>query len=210
MLFLEIFVGILATGSAAAFPAVEDNSASTVKRASKFQWVGTNQAGAEFGNLDLPGTLGKHYTWPVHSSIDVSYHEEPVGLQADSISDPDGQGFQYLSNRVHDVIPPALLYKPTLTSPRERLVPDKLTGSLNPAYSQSLQSIVQYVTGKGAYAVLDPHNFGKLPPPKAFPNTSHYGNSDLGAVRPLLWEDHHRCGWLQNLVVHRRQALCAK
>ena len=35
------------------------------KRVSKFQWFGVNESGAEFGNANIPGTLGKDYTWPV-------------------------------------------------------------------------------------------------------------------------------------------------
>lgn len=73
MRFLVILFGLAAVGSAVAAPALEDTPTPTTKRASKFQWVGTNQAGAEFGKDTLPGTLGKHYTWPVHSTIDVSH-----------------------------------------------------------------------------------------------------------------------------------------
>jgi len=71
MRFSSALVAMAAATGALAAPAV-DTPTPTVKRASKFQFVGVNQAGAEFGNKDLPGTLGKHYTWPVHSTIDVS------------------------------------------------------------------------------------------------------------------------------------------
>jgi len=71
MRVFAVLLGLAATGSAMAAPSF-DTPTPTVKRASKFQFVGVNQAGAEFGNKDLPGTLGKHYTWPVHSTIDVS------------------------------------------------------------------------------------------------------------------------------------------
>jgi endoglucanase len=70
MKFFDILLGL--TGATVASAAVVDHPTPTIKRASKFQFVGVNQAGAEFGNKDLPGTLGKHYTWPVHSTIDVS------------------------------------------------------------------------------------------------------------------------------------------
>ncbi|AEO68519.1 8b86b1b1-a110-44df-a455-8d46e0f58f1b [Thermothielavioides terrestris] len=43
----------------------------------------------------------------------------------------------------------------------ERLIPTKLTGSINETYAQGLTDIVSYITGKGAYAVVDPHNFGR-------------------------------------------------
>ena len=35
------------------------------KRASKFQWFGVNESGAEFGSGSIPGELGKDYIWPV-------------------------------------------------------------------------------------------------------------------------------------------------
>ncbi|KAK5662427.1 hypothetical protein OQA88_8338 [Cercophora sp. LCS_1] len=123
MRFLNVLLGLAAVGSAVAAPAVDDTPTPTIKRASKFQWVGTNQAGAEFGNKEFPGTLGKHYTWP----------------------DLIGKGFNTFR----------------IAFMMERLVPNKLNGPLDPAYSKSLQDIVQYVTSKGAYAVLDPHNFGR-------------------------------------------------
>jgi endoglucanase len=35
------------------------------KRVKNFKWFGVNESGAEFGAGNLPGTLGKDYTWPV-------------------------------------------------------------------------------------------------------------------------------------------------
>ncbi|OTA94060.1 glycoside hydrolase family 5 protein [Hypoxylon sp. CO27-5] len=43
----------------------------------------------------------------------------------------------------------------------ERIIPDKLTGTVNETYAAGLDDIVKYVTGQGAYAVVDPHNFGR-------------------------------------------------
>ncbi|KAL2170667.1 hypothetical protein VTG60DRAFT_4509 [Thermothelomyces hinnuleus] len=43
----------------------------------------------------------------------------------------------------------------------ERLIPDQLTGTVNETYSAGLIDTVSYVTSKGAYAVIDPHNFGR-------------------------------------------------
>lgn len=73
MKFLTFLLGAAAAGSALAAPALEaPTDTAKDKRASKFKFVGVNQSGAEFGNKDLPGVLGKAYTWPVKSSIDVS------------------------------------------------------------------------------------------------------------------------------------------
>ncbi|KAH6646702.1 glycoside hydrolase superfamily [Truncatella angustata] len=43
----------------------------------------------------------------------------------------------------------------------ERIIPGKLTGSFNETYVAGLDDIIKYITGKGAYAILDPHNFGR-------------------------------------------------
>ncbi|KAF4342485.1 cellulase precursor [Fusarium beomiforme] len=37
----------------------------------KFLWVGTNEAGAEFGETNLPGTWGKHFTFPDPAAVDT-------------------------------------------------------------------------------------------------------------------------------------------
>ncbi len=36
-----------------------------------FQYFGTNQAGAEFGQTKLPGLLNKDYIWPTAEGFDV-------------------------------------------------------------------------------------------------------------------------------------------
>lgn len=43
----------------------------------------------------------------------------------------------------------------------ERAIPSTLTGSFNETYVAGLDSTIKYITGKGAYAILDPHNFGR-------------------------------------------------
>jgi endoglucanase len=40
----------------------------------KFTYFGVNEAGAEFGNTNVPGVLGTDYTWPTEDSIDVSLY----------------------------------------------------------------------------------------------------------------------------------------
>ncbi|KAK3317439.1 glycoside hydrolase superfamily [Cercophora scortea] len=127
MRFFDIVLGAVAVGSAVAAPAGDAQPKS--KKASKFQYVGVNESGAEFGNKDLPGQLGKHYTWPVHSTIDTMV----------------SKGFNTF--RI-----PFMM---------ERLIPTKMTGTVNSTYLQGLEDIVSYVTSKGAFAVVDPHNFGR-------------------------------------------------
>ena len=73
MKFLNLLLGAAAAGSALAAPTCDAPTPTAKdKRAGKFKFVGVNQSGAEFGKDTLPGQLGKHYTWPVKSSIDVS------------------------------------------------------------------------------------------------------------------------------------------
>ncbi|KAJ5232374.1 hypothetical protein N7468_005330 [Penicillium chermesinum] len=60
---------------AAAYPrgrpvAPSEKSVAT-KRANGLTWVGVSESGAEFGQTNLPGTLGKDYTWPDTTKIQV-------------------------------------------------------------------------------------------------------------------------------------------
>ncbi|KAI0763305.1 endoglucanase [Trametes elegans] len=96
----------------------------------KFKFFGVNQSGAEFGNNAVPGQLGKDYTWPEPSSIDFF-------LQ---------QGFNTF--RI-----PFLM---------ERVSPPTtggLSGPFNNTYLDGLKQTVSDITGKGGFAVVDPHNF---------------------------------------------------
>ncbi|KAI0667907.1 endoglucanase [Trametes maxima] len=96
----------------------------------KFQFFGVNESGAEFGNTVIPGRLGKEYTWPEPSSIDYFL----------------GQGFNTF--RI-----PFLM---------ERVSPPStggMSGPFNDTYLDGLKTTVSYITGKGGFAVIDPHNF---------------------------------------------------
>jgi len=71
MRFLNVVLGAVAVTSAVAAPTTTSSNAGVEKRKSKFLFTGVNESGAEFGQGNLPGTLGTDYTWPVHSTIDV-------------------------------------------------------------------------------------------------------------------------------------------
>ncbi|KAJ5113300.1 hypothetical protein N7456_001834 [Penicillium angulare] len=43
----------------------------------------------------------------------------------------------------------------------ERLVPDSMTGTPDSTYLGDLKTTVKFITDSGAYAVLDPHNYGR-------------------------------------------------
>ncbi|OJT01771.1 Endoglucanase 3 [Trametes pubescens] len=96
----------------------------------KFKLFGVNESGAEFGNNVIPGALGTDYTWPSPTSIDFFL----------------GQGFNTF--RI-----PFLM---------ERVSPPStggLTGPFNSTYLDGLKQTVSYITGKGGFAIVDPHNF---------------------------------------------------
>ncbi|KAF5327666.1 hypothetical protein D9619_004867 [Psilocybe cf. subviscida] len=95
----------------------------------KFKFFGVNESGAEFGDGKIPGVLGTDYTWPSPSSIDYFV----------------SQGFNAFR------IPFKL----------ERLAPlsGGITGSFDQTYLSGLTTIVNYITNKGAYALIEPHNY---------------------------------------------------
>jgi len=43
----------------------------------------------------------------------------------------------------------------------ERMVPSSMTGTVNTTYTNPMVTYLTYITSKGAYAILDPHNFGR-------------------------------------------------
>ncbi|KAM0548159.1 hypothetical protein ACHAPJ_010080 [Fusarium lateritium] len=44
----------------------------------------------------------------------------------------------------------------------ERITPDGITGAIDETYFKGLEDVVKHITGKGSYAVLDPHNYGRF------------------------------------------------
>jgi len=65
------FSGAFSAPAANADPAPNERSVSSNKKRSNFWFAGVNESGAEFGNSNIPGTLGTDYTWPSTSSIDT-------------------------------------------------------------------------------------------------------------------------------------------
>ncbi|EGX49194.1 hypothetical protein TWF173_007046 [Orbilia oligospora] len=108
-------------------------SASPTTGTKKFEYVGVNESGAEFGENTIPGVLGTHYTWPSPSSIDYftarGLNTFRINTKMERISPPSSGG---------------------------------LTGPFDNAYISGLDTIVNYVTNKGAYAIIDPHNYGRF------------------------------------------------
>ncbi|VDC04762.1 unnamed protein product [Peniophora sp. CBMAI 1063] len=132
-------VALAASAFAATTPTVRDTPSGTLTARqaagscsgslSKFSLFGVSESGAEFGNNVIPGTLGKDYTWPSPSSIDYF-----VGLGMNTFRIP------FLLERL---APPAT----------------GITGPFDQTYLSGLKTIVNYITSKGAYALIDPHNY---------------------------------------------------
>nr|XP_036576842.1 cellulase [Colletotrichum truncatum]KAF6783663.1 cellulase [Colletotrichum truncatum] len=68
MKFTNLALGAASVASVLAAPV---DGASKEKRAGKFLFTGVNESGGEFGQGNLPGQLGKDYTWPDKSTIDT-------------------------------------------------------------------------------------------------------------------------------------------
>ncbi|KAK2731113.1 extracellular endoglucanase [Colletotrichum kahawae] len=142
MKFSNLALGAASVASVLAAPV--DGSAKT-KRAGKFTFTGVNESGGEFGQANLPGQLGKDYTWPNKTAIDTL---RAAGLNTFRIG-----------------------------TMMERIIPDKLTGTINETYFSGLEDVKSHQTDnlRGSYAVIDPHNYGR-----------YYGNiitssADFGA-----------------------------
>ncbi|QRV95709.1 Cellulase (glycosyl hydrolase family 5 protein) [Ceratobasidium sp. AG-Ba] len=95
----------------------------------KFKYFGASQSCAEFGESKIPGVLNTDYTWPAQTSIDQ--------LMA------KGMNFFRIPFLVERLVPPA----------------SGLGGSFDQTYLSGLTSTVNYITNKGGYAAIDPHNY---------------------------------------------------
>ncbi|KAJ5112342.1 hypothetical protein N7532_000387 [Penicillium argentinense] len=75
MKFTNVILAASAASMACAYPKGRDvipNKRSISKRASSgFTWMGVSESGAEFGESNIPGTLGTDYVWPKTAKIQV-------------------------------------------------------------------------------------------------------------------------------------------
>ncbi|KAJ5215917.1 uncharacterized protein N7498_002324 [Penicillium cinerascens] len=134
MKFTNVVLATSAASMTCAYPKGREvipakRSAAAELSATGFTWVGVNESGAEFDPSNIPGTLGKDYTWPDTSKIQV------------------------LRNKGMNVFRVAFLM--------ERLVPESMTSTPDATYLTDLKKTVNFITDSGAYAVLDPHNYGR-------------------------------------------------
>ncbi|KAL0931310.1 endoglucanase 3 [Colletotrichum truncatum] len=81
------------TSKAAATPAPKPSTPASPGKAGKFKWLGVNEAGAEFGEGNLPGTLGKDYIFPDTAKIDTliaqGYNTFRMGFRMERVA-PSG------------------------------------------------------------------------------------------------------------------------
>ncbi|KAK4548300.1 hypothetical protein LTR36_010170 [Oleoguttula mirabilis] len=127
-----LFTSILLAIGLAAGTTVATSSAKD-KRTDKFQFVGVNLSGPELqaSTTALPGVYSTDYTWFNLSTIDVFVSQRAMN-----------------SFRINILM--------------ERLVPGSLTNSaMDPDYLGNLTETVEYITGKGAYAIITPMNGGR-------------------------------------------------
>ncbi|KAF5027429.1 hypothetical protein F66182_449 [Fusarium sp. NRRL 66182] len=103
---------------------------STKRATGKFLFTGSNEAGGEFGEKNLPGKLNTDYIWPTTSSIDTL---ASTGMNTFRV------GFRM-----------------------ERMTPNGITGAIDETYFSGLEETVKHITSKGAYAVVNPHNYGRF------------------------------------------------
>ncbi|RMX97859.1 hypothetical protein D0868_10426 [Hortaea werneckii] len=139
----------LAVGNALAAPAPES---SLDKRAGNFKFFGVNEAGPEFGNQNLPdyllnsialeGVYNKDYVFPTLSTI----------LRTRSGINTIEQYDTFISKGFNTF---------RLNIQMERLAPNAINGNLDTTYLNMIKEQVNYVTGKGAYMMINPHNYGR-------------------------------------------------
>jgi len=127
----SLLAGVLATPTPTVnAPTRTDKRALTCSGSlTKFTYFGVNESGAEFGNTNIPGSLNTDYTWPSPSSIDY-----------------------FMTAGFNTFRVPFLM---------ERLSPPAtgLTGAFDQNYLGGLKTTVSYITGKGGFVLVDPHNF---------------------------------------------------
>ncbi|KAF6757302.1 glycoside hydrolase [Ephemerocybe angulata] len=118
------------------------------ENATKFKYAGVNQAGAEFGNNVIPGSLGNslHLACPKVCDGSSSFYLQAQIPRHSSIGYFVKEGFN------------------TFRVPfqQERLSPPEtgIDGPFEPVYLAGLKQTVDYITNtKGAYAAIEPHNF---------------------------------------------------
>ncbi len=101
------------------------------------RYTGVNIAGAEFGQGHLPGTYNTDYIYPLNSEVD------------------------YFTSKGMNTFRLPFRWE---RLQRTATDPDPLKHGLDPTELGRMTNFVNYATSKGAYTILDPHNFARYYP----------------------------------------------
>ncbi|PNH38467.1 hypothetical protein VD0004_g8360 [Verticillium dahliae] len=94
----------------------------------------------------------------------------------------------------------------------ERLAPNGITGALDAAYLRNLTEVVNFITGRGGYAVIDPHNYGRfngavITSTSAFKTYHQNVASQFASNSRVVWDTNNEYHSMdQALVVSLNQA----
>jgi hypothetical protein len=185
MHFCNLLIVASTTALAVAAPSVGNK-----KRAKKFHWFGVNESGAELGNTALPGQLNKDYVWPPTYVIPMSrYLSYGLSLCSSTIDTLVGEGMNIFrkSFTLHDVS--TFLMKPLVVpTMMERLIPVSMTGSVNATYRDPMVQYLNYITSKGAYAIILTTSVATITTPSSptTPVSKHGGKPSLLYFEPMI------------------------
>ncbi|KAH6854106.1 glycoside hydrolase superfamily [Chaetomium sp. MPI-CAGE-AT-0009] len=96
---------------------------------------------------------GKFKWFGINQSCAEFGHDTLPGLWGKHFTFPSSATIQTLINDGYNTFRVAFAM--------ERLVPNQLTSSFDAGYLRNLTETVNFITNAGAYAVLDPHNYGR-------------------------------------------------
>ncbi|KAK7453472.1 hypothetical protein VKT23_011748 [Stygiomarasmius scandens] len=109
----------------------------------KIIYAGVNESGGEFGSGNLPGQFGVDYEFINQATVDTFVDEEQINL-----------------------------FRVTFLMERMCPLETGLGSTFNETYFSEFEDAVNYITvTKGAYAILDPHNYMRYNDPSAQPNS---------------------------------------
>ncbi|KAL0063353.1 hypothetical protein AAF712_009748 [Marasmius tenuissimus] len=107
----------------------------------KIIYAGVNESGGEFGSQNLPGAFGIDYAFINKSAVDVFVDQEKINL-----------------------------FRVTFLMERMCPLETGLGSTFNETYFDEYADAINYITvEKGAYALLDPHNYMRYNDPSAQP-----------------------------------------
>ncbi|CAG9940217.1 unnamed protein product [Clonostachys rosea f. rosea IK726] len=107
-----------------------------------------------FVAASLQVSSAKNFTWTGSNEAGAEFGDKKL---------PGRLGFDYIwpTNESIDTLARTGMNTFRIPFKMERLIPKNLSGPINETYFDGLQKTVNHITGKGLYAVVDPHNYGR-------------------------------------------------